>query len=180
MEVCYEIHLEGDRAMNISATPVIDSADYSARSSTCGNENNGKIILVYDHCKKQWHIKEHCYKLHGCPPGDKKRSSNEKQNTWWAYVNAKPSQSPDSHGNQTNPSATTSGAIVQSSIPQCFGLISVDGKNSWTLDSSATNCFIGSFEHFVFYIPCACNKTIRIADDFLALPLLGKGRSFSM
>lgn len=67
MEVCYEIHLEGDRAMNISATPVIDSADYSARSSTCGNENNGKIILVYDHCKKQWHIKEHCYKLHGCP-----------------------------------------------------------------------------------------------------------------
>ena len=53
-----------------------------------------------------------------------------------------------------NASPTTLGAIVQSSIPQSFSLISIDGKNLWILDSGATNHLIGSSEHFVSYIPC--------------------------
>ena len=50
MEVCYEIRLKGNRtsAINISATPVIDLAAFSARSSTSGSDkNNGNSISVY-------------------------------------------------------------------------------------------------------------------------------------
>ena len=57
---------------------------------------------------------------------------------------AGPSQPPDSHGNQIDPSPATLGAIVQSGIPQSFGLISVDGKNPWILDSGATENFFAN------------------------------------
>ncbi|KAA0051972.1 reverse transcriptase [Cucumis melo var. makuwa] len=41
----------------------------SARSWTHDNEkNNGKPILVSEHCKKQWHTKNRCWKLYGQPP----------------------------------------------------------------------------------------------------------------
>ncbi|KAA0047808.1 general transcription factor 3C polypeptide 3-like [Cucumis melo var. makuwa] len=43
--------------------------------------NNRKPILVYEHCKKQWHSKDQCWKLHGRPLRGNKRSSNEQQNS---------------------------------------------------------------------------------------------------
>ena len=180
MEVCSEIRLEEDRtsAMNISATPTIDSAAFSARSSNSSSDkHNGKPIPVCEHCKKQWHTKEQCWKLHGRPPGSKKRPSNDKQNTGRAYVSesAEPPQQSDPHKNQTDLSLATLGAIVQSGIPHSFGLVSIDGKNPWILDSGATDHLTGSSEHFVSYIPCAGNETIRIADGSLA-PVAGKGK----
>ena len=109
MEVCSKIHLEEDRtsAMNISITPTIDFAAFSARSSNSGSDkHNGKPIPVYEHCKKQWHTEEQCWKLHGCPPGGQKRLPNDKQNTGRAYVSesAEPPQQSYPHMNQTNPS----------------------------------------------------------------------------
>ena len=56
MEVCYEIRLEEGRtsAMSISATPTIDFAAFSARSSTSGSDKySGKTIPVCEHCNKQ-------------------------------------------------------------------------------------------------------------------------------
>ena len=50
------------------------------------------------------------------------------------------------HGNQTDLSPATLDAIVQSGIPPSFGLICVDGKNPWILDSSATDHLTGSSE----------------------------------
>ena len=38
----------------------------------------------------------------------------------------------------------------------------------WILDYGATNHLTRSFEHFVSYILCASNETIRIADGSLA------------
>ena len=53
-------------------------------------------------------------------------------------------------------------------MSQSLNLISVDGKNSWILDSDATDHLTGSFENFVFYIPCVGNeKKIRTADGSL-------------
>ena len=103
-------------------------------------------------------------------PGGKKRLPNDKLNTRRTCVSEsnRPSQPPNPHGNQTDPSPVTLGANVQSSIPQSFSLISVDGKNSWILDSCATYHSTGFSEHFVSCIPCASNETIRIANDFLA------------
>ncbi|KAA0059231.1 Retrovirus-related Pol polyprotein from transposon TNT 1-94 [Cucumis melo var. makuwa] len=113
MEVCFKVCLEEDRtnAMGLLTAPTMDSTAFNARSSNNDSDkNNGKSIPVCEHCKKQWHTKEQCWKLHGCPPRGKKQSSNEKQNSGRAYI----------------------------SIPQSLGLISVDGKNPWILDSRAT------------------------------------------
>ncbi|KAA0035089.1 Beta-galactosidase [Cucumis melo var. makuwa] len=144
MEVCFEVRLEEDRtnAMGVLTTPTIDSAAFSARSSKHDSDkNNGKSILVCEHCKKQWHTKDQCWKLHSRPPGGKKRSSNEKQNSRRAYISettpASTSQSTDPTASQTK--TPTLGAIAQSGMPQSLGLISVDGKNPWILDSGATD-----------------------------------------
>ncbi|KAA0041201.1 Copia protein [Cucumis melo var. makuwa] len=41
----------------------------NARSPNHDSErHNGKLIPIYEHCKKQWHTKEQCWKLRGCPP----------------------------------------------------------------------------------------------------------------
>ncbi|TYK14395.1 Cysteine-rich RLK (RECEPTOR-like protein kinase) 8 [Cucumis melo var. makuwa] len=157
MEVCFEVRVEEDRtnAMGVLTTPTIDSAAFSARSSNHDSDkNNGKSILV---CKK--------------------RSSNEKQNSGRAYISkttpASTSQSTDPTASQTK--TPTLGAIAQSGMPQSLGLISVDGKNPWILDSGATDHLTGSSEHFISYAPCAGNEKIRIADGSLA-PIASKGQ----
>ena len=53
-----------------------------------------------------------------------------------------------------NASPTTFGAIVQSGISQSFSLISIGGKNSWILDSGATDHLTSSFEHCVLHSVC--------------------------
>ncbi|KAA0057265.1 Beta-galactosidase [Cucumis melo var. makuwa] len=147
MEVCFDVRLEEDR---INAM-----GDY----------------------KKQWHTKDQCWKLHGRPPRGKKRFSNEKQNSGRAYISettpASTSQSVDPTASQTK--TPTLGAIAQSGMPQSLGLISVDRKNPWILDSMATNHLTGSSKHFISYSPCAGNEKIRIADSSLA-PIAGKGQ----
>ncbi|KAL0553894.1 hypothetical protein IC582_007798 [Cucumis melo] len=75
----------------------------------------------------------------------------------------------------TLPWTPTLGAIAQSGMPQSLGLISVDRKNPWILDSGATDHLTGSLEHFISYAPCAGNEKIRIADGSLA-PIAGKGQ----
>ncbi|TYK06446.1 Beta-galactosidase [Cucumis melo var. makuwa] len=156
MEVYYEIRLEENctSAMSILATPNIDFAAFSARSSNSGSDKHDrKPIPVCENSKKQWHTKEQYWKLHGRSPGGKKRDPNDKQNTGWAYVSESsgPSQPLDPHGNQTYFSPATLGAIVQS------------------------DHLTGSSEHFMLYIPCVDNETFRIADGSLA-PIAGKGK----
>ncbi|KAA0033104.1 uncharacterized protein E5676_scaffold1032G00670 [Cucumis melo var. makuwa] len=46
----------------------------------------------------------------------------------------------------------TLSAIAQLGMSQSLGLISVDGKNPWILDSGAIDHLIGFSEHFVSYI----------------------------
>ena len=60
-------------------------------------------------------------------------------------------------------------------MSQSLGLISVDGKNLWILDSEATDHLIGFSEHFVSYTSCSGNEKIRITDGSLAL-IAGKGQ----
>ena len=71
MEVCYEVCLEKDRtsAMNIVVVFATDSVAFSVKSSSYDSEKqNGKPILVCEHCKKPWHTKDNCWKLHGQLP----------------------------------------------------------------------------------------------------------------
>ncbi|KAA0036613.1 reverse transcriptase [Cucumis melo var. makuwa] len=123
MEVCFEVRLEEDRtnAMGVLTTPTIDSAAFSARSSNHDSDkNNGKSIPVCEHCKKQWHTKKQCWKLHGRPLGGKKRSSNEKQNSERAYISeTTPASTSQSTGPTTSQTKTpTLGAIAQSGFSE--------------------------------------------------------------
>ena len=71
MEVCSEVRLEEDRtsAMNTMGSSITDSSAFSAKSaSTTGDKQNGKPPPVCEHCKKLWHTKDQCWKLHGRPP----------------------------------------------------------------------------------------------------------------
>ncbi|KAA0035039.1 Retrovirus-related Pol polyprotein from transposon TNT 1-94 [Cucumis melo var. makuwa] len=121
MEVCFEVHLEEDRtnAMGVLATPTIDPAAFNTWSSNHDNDkNNGKPIPVCEHCKKQWHTKDQCWKLHGRPQKTK---------------------------------TLTLGVIAQLGIAQSLGLIRIDGKNLWILDSGATDHLTSSSKHFISY-----------------------------
>ncbi|KAA0050709.1 Beta-galactosidase [Cucumis melo var. makuwa] len=74
-------------AMGVLTTPTIDSAVFSARSSNHdGDKNNGKSIPVCEHCNKQWHTKDQCWKLHGRPLGGMPQSlgliSVDGKNPW--------------------------------------------------------------------------------------------------
>ncbi|KAA0056080.1 Beta-galactosidase [Cucumis melo var. makuwa] len=183
MEVCFKVRLEEDRtnAMDVLTTPTIDSAAFSARSSNHDSDkNNGKSIHVCGHCKKQWHTKEQCWKLHNRPPEGKKQSSNEKQNSGRVYISE---TTPASTSQSTGPTASqtktlTLCVIAQSGMHQSLELISVDGKNPWILDSGAIDHLTGSSEQFISYAPCADNEKIRIANDYLA-PIAGKGQIVS-
>ncbi|KAA0047396.1 reverse transcriptase [Cucumis melo var. makuwa] len=70
----------------------------------------------------------------------------------------------------------TPGARAQSSMPQTLSLMNVDGKNSWILDSSATDHLTDSFENFVPYIPCDLNlgrmALPGIAEDSISLTMI--------
>ena len=129
---------------NVPSNYITNSAALSARFLTHDNEkNSGKPILVCEHCKKQWHTKDQCWKLHGRPPRGNKRSSNEQQNSERTDVRkiANTSHSTRPTASQTSP--PTLGAIAQSAMLQSLGLIGVDGKNPWILNLGATNHLIG-------------------------------------
>ncbi|KAA0040979.1 hypothetical protein E5676_scaffold228G00110 [Cucumis melo var. makuwa] len=73
--------------MSILTTPATNSVTFSARSSTHDSEkNNRKLVPICEYYKKQWHTKDQCSKLHGCPLRGNKCSSNKKQNSRCAYV----------------------------------------------------------------------------------------------
>uniref|UniRef100_A0A9I9E9J3 UBN2_3 domain-containing protein n=1 Tax=Cucumis melo TaxID=3656 RepID=A0A9I9E9J3_CUCME len=62
---------------NVPSNYITNSVAFSAQSLTRDNE---KPIFICDHCKKQRHTKDRCWKLHGRPPRGNKRSSKEQQN----------------------------------------------------------------------------------------------------
>ncbi|KAA0038225.1 reverse transcriptase [Cucumis melo var. makuwa] len=129
---------------NVPSNYITNFVAFSAQSLTY---DNGKPILVCEHCKKQRHTKDQCWKLHGWPPRGNKCSSNEQQNLGRIDVRetASTSQPIGPTASQTN--SPTLSAIAQS----------------------------GFSEHFVSYTPYAGNEKIWIADGSL-VPIAGKGQ----
>ncbi|KAA0063920.1 reverse transcriptase [Cucumis melo var. makuwa] len=151
MEVCFEVCLEEDHTnvMGVLTTPTIDLLPLAL----------GPQIMTVTRIMER----------------GKKWSSKEKQNSGRAYISettpASTSQSTDPTTSQTK--TLTLGTIAQSGMPQSFGLISVDGKNSWILDSRATYHLTGSLEHFISYAPCAAAHLInRMPSHILHLQTL--------
>ncbi|KAA0055419.1 Retrovirus-related Pol polyprotein from transposon TNT 1-94 [Cucumis melo var. makuwa] len=86
---------------NVRSNYITNSVAFSARSLT---HDNGKTILVCEHCKKQRHTKDQCWKLHGWPLRGNKRSSKEQQNSGCTDVRetTRTSQPIDPTASQTN------------------------------------------------------------------------------
>ncbi|XP_038905897.1 uncharacterized protein LOC120091823 [Benincasa hispida] len=91
-EVCSEIWLKEDRscAMNNPITTT-DAAAFIAKSPSADSDKNPP--LVCEHCKKPWHTKDQCWKLHGRPPNSRRLQSHDKSNIGRALV----SDSADEH-----------------------------------------------------------------------------------
>ncbi|KAA0035860.1 transport protein sec23 [Cucumis melo var. makuwa] len=81
--------------------------------------------------------------VHGWPPRGNKRSSNEQQNLGHTNVREITSTSQPTGPTASQISSSTLSTIAQSGISQSLGLISVDGKNPWILDSGATDHLTG-------------------------------------
>ncbi|KAA0055541.1 Cysteine-rich RLK (RECEPTOR-like protein kinase) 8 [Cucumis melo var. makuwa] len=120
---------------NVPSNYITNSVAFSAQSLT---HDNGKPILICEHCKKQRHTKDQCWKLQVGPQ----------------EVTNAPPMSNRTQGYQC--------------MSQSLGLISVDGTNPWILDLGATDHLTGFSEYFVSYTPCAGNEKIRIANGSLA------------
>ncbi|KAK3027903.1 hypothetical protein RJ639_040280 [Escallonia herrerae] len=150
-----------------------------------GNEydNDKKIRPWCDHCKKSWHTRETCWKIHGKPPNWKKKNgsdnrafqvSNEgnqgQQSTPEASLFTKEQlehlyslfQSPHF---QVNPSCSLAqkGNFVSALLS-----IIPNQNNSWIIDSGATDRMTSCFHLFSTYTPCVGNKKIKIADGSLS------------
>ena len=83
MDVCYEVHLEEDKvnAINIMTVYAIDFATFSVKLSGFDNDKqNEKQTPACEHCKKPWHTKEQCWKLHDRSPNGRRRPPNDKSN----------------------------------------------------------------------------------------------------
>ncbi|KAA0050650.1 Cysteine-rich RLK (receptor-like protein kinase) 8 [Cucumis melo var. makuwa] len=129
---------------NVPSNYITNSVAFSARSLT---HDNRKTIFVCEHCKKQRHTKNQCWKLHGRPPRGNKRFFKEQQNLGRTNVRKTTSTSQPIGSTASQTSSPTLSVIAQS----------------------------GFSKHFVSYTPCAGNEKIRIVDGSLA-PIAGKGQ----
>ncbi|XP_073016671.1 uncharacterized protein [Primulina eburnea] len=129
-----------------------------------------------DHCQKAWHTRETCWKLHGKPPGWKKRSEKALQT-----VTEISQETPINSGQlpftqdqidqlvrllrTSNPTPSSSNcSVAQNGKPATVSLMCSKPKCTWVIDSGATDHMTGSSSFFSSYKPCAGNRRVRIAD----------------
>ena len=148
------------------------------RNSSLDSDGERKKKPWCDHCKKPWHTRETCWKIHGKPPHLKKRSDGRALQT----VTESPQENQVSLS--TNPftkeqleqlytlfesskfSIDSSCSLAQSAnhLTTVLSSIKTYSDVSWIFDSGATDHMTGCSKLFSSYTPCARNKKIKIAD----------------
>ena len=172
------------------SNPEIESSALVSKGSDSDGDRRKKPWC--DHCKKPWHTKETCWKIHGKPQNFKKKNGSDGR--------AFKTMSADSQGLQINsekPNFTKEQLshlykLFQSpqfSNPSCslaqqgnyliaaLSSIKSNVHCPWIIDSGATDHMTGSSQIFSSYKPCAGNKKIKIADGSLSA-IAGKGSVF--
>jgi len=184
--------------LNVELKPVIDSSALV----TVKNEEDKKKKPLCDHCKKYWHTRETCWKIHGKPLNWKNKGVDDhgfqSQNgqalqTTYFDQGQQPSpetslftreqleilhkllQSPQFRANapkSSNPSCSFAETV--SSVSSAFLSVNSNQIDSWIIDSRASDHMTGSFRFFSTYTPCAGNSKIKIADGSFSA-IAGKG-----
>ncbi|XP_057951969.1 uncharacterized protein LOC131146397 isoform X2 [Malania oleifera] len=145
---------------------------------------NGRKKLWCEHCKKPWHTKETCWKIHGKPANWKPKSKCD-SHTYQAT--AEETQEPSTNSDaipfakeqlehlyklfqSPKLSLTPSCSLVQkgNSLATAFLGVIPDSVHSWIIDFGATNHMTGCSKFFSSYSPCAGNKKVKIADGSLS------------
>ncbi|KAI5405320.1 hypothetical protein KIW84_052194 [Lathyrus oleraceus] len=124
-----------------------------------------------DHCKREWHTRETCWKLKGKPPNWKKKNSRAFQ----ASNSDQGQKPPPSQFPLTTEQLDRLYKLLESPTPSCSiatkgnsAFLSVSLSHTWIVDSGASDHMTGESTLFSSYSPCAGNKKIKIADGSLS------------
>ncbi|KAK3004629.1 hypothetical protein RJ639_019506 [Escallonia herrerae] len=168
---------------NLNPKPAVDVENSALLVKGNEYDNDKKKRSWCDHCKKSWHTRETCWKIHGKPPNWKKKNgsdnrtfqvSNEGNQGQQSTQEASPFtkeqlehlytlfQSPHF---QVNPSCSL--AQKGNFVSDLLSIIPSQ-NNSWIIDSGATDHMTSCSHLFSTYTPCARNKKIKIADGSLS------------
>ncbi|KAG6503226.1 hypothetical protein ZIOFF_031949 [Zingiber officinale] len=125
--------------------PEMEGSALAVRGAEFEGNRQGKQRPWCDYCRKPWHTRENCWKLHGKPAyGKRKQGSDNKL-----------------------------GGAHESIVP--IGTLACTKSNGfWILDSGATDHMTGISQYFSSYTPSAGNQKIKIAYGSFAT-VAGKG-----
>ena len=145
-----------------------------------GTESNSdkKKKLWCDFCKKYWHTRDTCWKIHGKPPGGKPiRPERALQSiTDSSPESLNPGQSPFTkeqieqllkllHSNSEKPSCSF---VQHGNSNFLSSFVCTQPKTTWIIDLGASDHMTSCSSFFYSYKPCAGNNKIRIADGSLS------------
>ncbi|RVW79601.1 hypothetical protein CK203_049978 [Vitis vinifera] len=172
------------------SNPEIESSALVSKGSDLDGDRRKKPWC--DHCKKPWHTKETCWKIHGKPQNFKKKNGSDGRAFKTMSADSQGPQINSEKPNYTKEQLSHLYKLFQSpqfSNPSCslaqqgnyliaaLSSIKSNVHCPWIIDSGATDHMTGSSQIFSSYKPCAGNKKIKIADGSLSA-IAGKGSVF--